>query len=223
MEQANATEPTPLSASRLRAAFARMLGKPSDNSPNEAHPPETPAADAVTPEGIVEALLFVGEPDGLGRSAEAIAATIRDTSPEEIDEIVARLNDNYQRDESAYRIEHVASGYRLALADGLDRVGDRLRGRVRSTQLTPAALETLSVIAYRQPIEATEVRELCGADAVNALRQLIRLGLIEQGSGNDPEGSPPNRTEEFTTTDRFLRTLGLAGLEQLPRVAELDD
>ncbi len=217
------TQPTPLSASRLRAAFARMLGKPSDDGAASETESPSPRDEAVTPAGIVEALLFVGQPDGLGRSAEALAATIRDTTPAEVEAHIHQLNDSYEASGAAYRIERIESGHRLALADGLERVGDRLRGKVRAAQLSPASLEVLSVVAYRQPIDAEEVEQLCGSGAPGSLRQLNRLGLIQPLESGEGEVTPPTRAERFTTTDRFLRTLGLASLDQLPRVAELDD
>lgn len=191
-----------------------MLGQPS--GPAAASGP--PAADTPTPEGIVEAMLFVGRADGSPVAAVALAEVIRDVSPDEIGGIVERLDAAYERDGSALRVERTEAGYRLTLAEGLDRVADRLRGRVRGTRLSTQVLEALSVVAYRQPITAAAVDELRGTASSASLTQLVRLGLLRV---DDPESSPPDR--RFSTTDRFLRMLDLAAVDQLPRVAELDD
>lgn len=214
----SADGPSPLSLERLRSAFARMLGDDDEASGDEPVVSVAPDPDAVTPEGIVEAMLFVGRAGGGLLTAEEMAASIRDVSPAEVDQIVARLDQTYRREGSALRVESTADGYRIVLAEGLDRMADQLQGRVRSAKLTPAALETLAVIAYRQPIDAEAVDSLRGQRSGPTLNQLVRRGLLRCDPAEEPSGKP-----QYATTDRFLRSLGLAGVEQLPRVEELDD
>lgn len=209
-----AAAPKPLSAERLRSAFARMLGEPAA----EAEAPVPTRTDAPTPDSLVEALLFVGRPDGTPISAETLAEAIRDVTPAEVAEIIERLDSAFQRDGAALRVERSEAGYRLGLAEGLDRVADRLQGKVRAARLSPQALETLSVVAYRQPVNAEVIDDLRGTSSAASLTQLVRLGLL---SVENPDSSP--KTPHYATTDRFLRTLELATLDQLPRVAELDD
>ncbi len=207
----------PLSANRLRAAFARMLGQPGDDeAPVEVVPPA--GADTVTPEGVVEAILFVGHPDGGAYPAEQLAASIRDTQPDEIGPLVQRLNEAYEADSAAWRIVGDDAGYRLALVPDMERLNERMRGRVRASQLSPQAMETLAVVAYRQPIDSGGVQELCGDTGRESLRRLERLGLVRCD-----HAASASEQKVYATTDRFLRTLGLAAVDQLPRVAELDD
>lgn len=209
----------PLSANRLRAAFARMFGKPGEDERDGPVEPVSPAAlDAVTPEGVVEALLFVGRPGGEGMDAERLASAIRDTKPDEIGPLVERLNQTYERDSAAWRIEGDDAGYRLTLAPEMERVRERMRGKVRASQLSPQALEALSVVAYRQPIDPAGVEQLCGESGRESLRRLEKLGLVRFDEAVNSDGA-----KAYATTDRFLRTLGLASVDQLPRVAELDD
>lgn len=194
---------------RLRAAFARMLGDSADEP--------APKADAVTPEGIIEAALFVGQPDGAPLSAEQLAAVTRDVTPNDVDDYIRTLEDAYETQEAPYRIERSDAGYRLVLREGLDRVADRIGGRVRTAKLSAQALETLSVVAYRQPIGCAEIDQLRGTASSSSVRTLVKRGLVrvdQAASGNE---------EKYGTTDRFLRLLDLASLEQLPRLAELDD
>ncbi|QDT67152.1 Segregation and condensation protein B [Planctomycetes bacterium MalM25] len=209
----------PLSANRLRAAFARMFGKPGDDDDDAPIESVSPAAlDAVTPEGVVEALLFVGRPEGEAIDAERLASAIRDTTPDEIGPLVEQLNQTYERDSTAWRIEGDDAGYRLVLVPEMEHVQERMRGKVRASQLSPQALEALSVIAYRQPIDSEGIEELCGESGRESLRRLEKLGLVRRDEAANPDGP-----KAYATTDRFLRTLGLASVDQLPRVAELDD
>lgn len=218
----NGEDAPPLSLARLRAAFAQMFSTPAgdDGAPASyaADEPRGDEDDAVTPEGILEALLFVGAPDDAPIPAERIAGAIRGVEPEDVPAIADRLDASLAAEGSALRVEQASAGYRLRPDESLDRVADRLRGRVRSTRLSPAAMETLSIVAYRQPIDADAVAELRGEPSGPTLEQLVRLGLLRIDAG---QGDPvPGR---YATTDRFLRTLGLASLEQLPRLAELED
>ena len=205
----------PLSLARLQDAFAQMLGSPAEAADAVA---PAPADDAVTPEGIVEAMLFVGRPGGAALTAEEIAEAIRDVSPGEVHEIAERLEAGYRRDGAACRVERSEAGYRLTLADGLERVADRLRGKVRAARLSQQAIETLAVVAYRQPIAPDDVEQLRGQKCAATLSQLLRLGLVAADESTEDD-SP----QKLVTTDRFLRAFQLASVEQLPRVAELDD
>lgn len=212
---ASADPSAPLSLTRLRAAFARMLGKPESDGPR-------PDAGAATPEGIVEAVLFVGRAQDAPVAPEEIAAVIRDVDADEVDTLVDQLNQRYTEDGAALRIDRVEGGYRMRLAEGLERLADRMGGRVRSTRLSPAALECLAVIAYRQPLDGAEIDRLRGTPSAGPVRQLLKRGLVSCDAP-DGDGEGPAKGGRFATTDRFLRMLELAGLEQLPRVEELDD
>lgn len=211
--QSNATnqEDEPLSMQRLRAAFARMLGDKEESARSAT------AATGPTPEGIVEAALFVGSHDDAPLSAERLAGVMRDVTPDEVRAHIDSLERRYHSTGAAYRIEQSPDGFRLALRDGLERVADRIGSRVRAAKLSVAALETLSVVAYRQPISASEVEAVRGAPAAATLRTLARRGLVRV---DDPDGTDPPK---YGTTDRFLRLLDLGSLEQLPRIQELDD
>lgn len=219
-ENAIAADESPLSLARLQDAFKLMLGGPGEESepPSDTDAPSRPDSDAVTPEGIVEALLFVGRPDDAPRSAEEIAEAIRDVSAAEVEAIVERLDAAYEWDGAAWRVDRSTAGYRLKLAAGLERVGDRLRGKVRATRLSQPAMETLAVVAYRQPISGATVDELRGQKCAAALKQLVRQGLVARREATETQAEPA-----FVTTDRFLRVFELASVDQLPRVAELDD
>lgn len=209
---------SPLSLRRITDAFAQMLGRPAAKvevatSPNA--PPSNPCP--LSPRSIVEAILFVGRPDGGAFSSAELASTMRDVTPTEVDAVIAELNGAYEADGSPYIILSSAAGYRLALREEYARLGRRLHGRVRESKLSPQALEVLAVVAYRQPVTAATIEELRHGKSGAVLAQLVRHGLLRL---DRPAENP--RHGCYATTDRFLRLFGLADLSQLPKAEEFD-
>jgi segregation and condensation protein B len=229
-----------LSLSRLRQAFAAMLGEPdaAENAPvtgrnsgsaaghaecesrsvndadqRAARRPDSAACE-ISPRSVVEAILFVGRPDNSAMSARELAAAMRGVSPSEIDLAVRELNAIYEKDQSPYSIEQTNGGYRLTLRDGFLRMRDKLYGRVREAKLSATAIEVLSIVAYNQPVTAQEINELRGAASGGTLSTLVRRRLVRLDRS---EEGPPR----YGTTDRFLALFGLENLAALPRSEEL--
>lgn len=205
----------PLSLERLTAAFAQMMGGERDGesaSERRAHTSE------VSPRAIVEAILFVGADGGRPRTAEQLASVMRDVTPDEVHAAVEALNADYRRDAAPYEIASGAEGYRLRLRDDLSRMRDKFYGRVKQARLSPAALEALALVAYRQPITAASIDAARGARSSTILAQLVRRGLVAR----EP-GAATGDASRYRTTDRFLRLFRLDALDQLPRTAELED
>lgn len=215
-ENAETDRSSPLSLQRLTAAFAQMLGDGPADDADEAAVAAPLDPDAVCPKRIIEGILFVGSDGGRPRTAEELAAAMRDVSAEEVREAVAQLNAEYERDASAMEITDRAEGYKLQLRGELNRVRDKFYGRVKEVRLSPKALEVLSVVAYRQPTTAAAIDKARGVTSSTLLAQLVRRGLVRCDKG---EG----QVSRYTTTERFLRFFGLDSIEQLPRAAELDD
>jgi len=178
----------------------------------------TPDADAVTPDGVVEALLFVGREDARPLSAEELAAGIRGVEPTDVPAIVERLNARYSDDEAAPRIVEHREGYRVDLGVAFDRVAQRLSGRRRATRLSPAALETLAIVAYRQPVRESTIDELRSAPTRRVARRLVEQGLLRVAPAEDEGDSPI-----YETTERLLRLVGVATLAELPAVDDFCD
>jgi segregation and condensation protein B len=214
----------------LSSAFARLMGATSlasraaaDARPQvmvEPDDAETPADDAlpVTPRMIVEGMLFVGSPDGRPLASREIASHIRDVDAAEVDAIVAELNAAYRADDSACEIVAVGDGYRLQLRSELATVRSRFRGRVRAGRLTPAALEVLAVVAYRQGASSDQINKLRGSQSHAILAQLVRRELVrvERAAG-------PPRGARYYTTERFNRLFGVGSPADLPRSEDLAD
>src|SRR5579875_2775843 len=162
---------------------------------------------------IVEAMLFVG---GTPLTAERAAEAVRGLTSEQFREIIDGLNRDYRQQGRPYRIQVRERGYELALQPRFSCVLDRLYGSTREARLSPAALDTLALVAYRQPITKQEVETLRGSDSSSALRQLVRLGLIavQRNQANQ-------REVVYGTTPRFLSLFGLRNLDDLPRTQDL--
>ena len=220
-------EQSPLSLSRLRAAFAEMLGAESKtptpplaevSSPEQIERTIVPDPCEISPRTVVEAMLFVGRPDDRPFSAREMAAAMRGVSPAEIEAVVAELNSNYERDAAPYEIVGSAEhGYRLALRNELHRMRDKLNGRTREAKLTPAAIEVLSIVAYSQPTTVEAINELRGTPSGPALASLVRRKLVRVDRPADRREPP-----QYWTTDRFLRLFGLESVAALPRSEELE-
>jgi segregation and condensation protein B len=176
-----------------------------------------PAAEEAPPplEQIVEALLFVG---GAPLTAALAARAVRGLTAEQFAQAVVALNRAYRRQNRPYHVRLREQGYEMALRPRFRGVAERLLGAVRQARLSQPALDTLALVAYRQPVSRAEVDSLRGADSVGLLRQLVRLGLVALRRG-DGAGGAGEAT--YATTARFLKLFGLRGLEDLPRTQEL--
>lgn len=217
------------SLERLSSAFARLMGapagaaaKPAVTKPQIAlEPEEEPEEDdslPVTPRMIVEGMLFVGNAEGKSLPAAKIASHIRNVSPAEVEEIVAELNAVYRQDETAYEIVGDAAGYRLQLRSDLGILRDQFRGEQRAAKLTPAAIEVLSIVAYRQGVTGEELNKLRGSQSHAILAQLVRRQLVRV---ERPKEGP--RVARYQTTSRFNQLFGLSSPADLPRSEDLDD
>ena len=162
---------------------------------------------------IIEALLFVG---GAPLTAVRACEAVRGLTPEQFKEIVENLNRDYRRQGRPYRVQLRDDGYELALQPRFRAVTERLHGSTREARLSPAALDVLALVAYRQPLTRQEVESLRGSDAGGVLRQLVRLGLVAVKRG---ETNP--RAVVYATTARFLALFQLRSLEDLPRTQDL--
>lgn len=219
-----------LSLADLSTAFAEMLsvgqdpyGEPSPTvEPNPAADEPAPAARTdvapeadpcpVTPRSILEAMLFVGAADNQPLASERVAGLMRGVRPAEIDELVRELNEHYRAGACPYQIVGEAGGYRLVLTDAYQRLRDKFYGRARQTRLSPAAIEILSIIAYKGPQTADEVGRVRGRPCGALLSQLVRRQLLSVVR----DAAAP-RTARYQTTSRFLRLFRLESLDDLPR------
>lgn len=164
---------------------------------------------------IVEALIVAaGEPVSAARLAEIVPGL----DAAEVASLVAELRGEYEAQGRALEIWEVAGGYQLrthaSVAPYL-----RLLHRERAVRLTRAALETLSVIAYRQPVTRAEVEHVRGVDAGPVLKSLVDRKLVRIAGHREVPGRPL----VYATTKRFLELFGLPKLADLPTLREVEE
>lgn len=177
--------------------------------------PAKPAPAAPPPlERIVEALLFIGGPPLTPARA---CETIRGLTAEQFLQVIDTLNCDYRRQGRPYLIQAQGQGHVLTLRPRFKPVVDKLFGAVREARLSPAAIDVLSLVAYRQPATKQEVDSLRGAESGSLLRQLVRRGLIAVVH----RGDAAQREVSYGTTARFLELFRLQSLEDLPQTQDL--
>ncbi|MEX2173630.1 MAG: SMC-Scp complex subunit ScpB [Pirellulaceae bacterium] len=131
--------------------------------------------------------------------------------------LVRRLNELYDVAGRAFRVEQVAGGYQLLTRRKFAPWLRRLAHVPGETRLSAPALETLSVIAYRQPVPRADIEAIRGVNCGEILRQLMERDLVRIGGRSDELGRP----YLYCTTKRFLQIFGLVGLDDLPRADAL--
>ncbi len=130
--------------------------------------------------------------------------------------LLRKLNQRYDESGSAFRVEEVAGGYQLLTRPQFASWLRRLEHVPSETRLSAPALETLAVVAYRQPVLRADIEAVRGVSCGEILRQLMERDLVRIGGRSEELGRP----YLYSTTKRFLQTFGLQSLDNLPR-AEL--
>ncbi len=164
---------------------------------------------------IIEALILAsGEPIGL----DALARVVPGSTPAEIKSLIGELNAEYEQQFRAFEIWEVAGGYQIRTRAEFSGYLQQLR-RERPLRLSQAALETLSIVAYRQPASRAEVDEVRGVDSGAVLKSLLDRRLLRILGHRDVPGRPLI----YGTSKRFLEVFGLGSLKELPGLRELEE
>lgn len=158
----------------------------------------------------VEAMLFAAA-DPVGAEKLAQAAQLPQPS---VEQALEELRLWYQREDSGLCLLHLNTRWQLATKTEWADCVRRLLDARRSTPLGPAAMETLTVIAYNQPVSRAFVEQVRGVDSSSSVSSLLEKGLIEEAGRLDLPGRPVS----FRTTDAFLRCFGLSSLAELPPI-----
>ncbi|GAA3046974.1 SMC-Scp complex subunit ScpB [Actinokineospora globicatena] len=145
-----------------------------------------------------------------------LLATATDQPVRRVREALRRIAARYTEQGSGIDLRRVGEGWRLFTRDRFAPVVEKLLLDGQRAKLTRAALETLAVIAYRQPVTRSRVAAVRGVNVDGVIRTLVVRGLIEE-TGTDPETGGIL----YRTTELFLERLGLSSLEDLPPIAPL--
>lgn len=162
---------------------------------------------------VEAALLIADEPLPVRKLAEV--AGLDDAA--EGRACIERLQKLYDADGSAFQVEEIAGGYQLLTRPQYHPWLARLKRTGHELRLTSAALETLAVVAYKQPIMRAEVEKVRGVACGEVIRQLMEKGLVKIAGRHDSLGRP----QLYGTTKKFLQAFGLNTLQDLPEVESL--
>ncbi len=166
-------------------------------------------------DNIVLALLFAADEP---LSARKIAATIEDVTTADVKEAIDKWNARADQEAWSIAIEQVAGGYRLATRPEYASYVSRLYQGRRRFRLSRAGLETLAIIAYKQPITRAEIESIRGVGAGSVIANLMERSLIEITGKARVLGAP----FLYGTTASFLEYLGLNSLKDLPSMEDLE-
>jgi|GEM_PF-1564815 len=182
--------------------------------------PDAQCADADVsgqpdPLRIVEALLFSTDaPLSAARLAEAAGVE----TPTRVRKLIEELNASYETAGQAFRVEHIARGFQMMTRVEFRPWLDKLNKQRSDSRLSEAALEALSIVAYRQPIIRADVEAIRGVACGEVLHRLREVGLIRIEGRADVVGRPML----YGTTKKFLNLFGLADLDDLPPMEALE-
>ncbi len=163
---------------------------------------------------LLEAALFAS-PRPI--ATDELAALDPEASPAALQSALDELREHYDVDGHGVELVEVGGGWQVLTRPEYTEAIERAQMAVRPTKLSPAALETLAIIAYRQPIGRAEVAEIRGVDVGAVIKSLHERGLIDVVGRAEGLGRPLL----YGTTTMFLEQFGLRHLAELPRVDEL--
>ena len=166
--------------------------------------------------GIIEALLFVaGEPLSIDR----IKNILEDADKKSIQDMLWELQHEYDMRLSGLRIVEVAGGFQIASRPELAQWIKRLRKVKQSSRLSKPSLETLAIIAYKQPLVKAEIEDIRGVDSSGVIKGLLDKHMIKIVGRKDVAGRPIL----YATTREFLQYFGLRDISDLPTLKEFTE
>jgi segregation and condensation protein B len=164
---------------------------------------------------IIEALIFASDNP---LSADRVAEIIPDIKKDEINRLIHELMREYEERRGGLYMQEVAGGFQFRSRENMGSWINRMKGG-KSLMLSPAAMETLAVVAYRQPVVKAEIDRVRGVDVSGSLRGLLEKKFVRIMGRKDVPGKPII----YGTTKKFLEVFNLKDLSELPTLRELKD
>ncbi len=162
---------------------------------------------------IVEAILFtMGESVELGRIAEAL-----ELEKTEAKKIIEELAADYEKSDRGMKIIELEDAYQMCTKSEMYEYLIRIAKQPKKHVLTDVLLETLSIIAYKQPITKAEIEKIRGVSCDHAVNRLVEYNLVKELGRLDAPGRPLL----FGTTEEFLRSFGVQSLDELPMLDQV--
>lgn len=223
-----AAEASPEAESAADGAELKLVGATDDEGDLEGEPVTAaatdgladgiqfvdPSAPEITTAQVIEAVFFVSETP---LTLPKIVSVLGIGSARDVKKHIESLNEKYAAQGATFRIEKIAGGYQMLTLPQYNTWLRRLRQSKQDSRFSAAALETLAVVAYKQPVTRVDVEAIRGVAAGEMLNRLRELNLVKIVGRAEDVGRPML----YGTTKRFLEVFGLASLEELPQVEHL--
>ncbi len=172
--------------------------------------------DSTLTNSMVEALIL-SSPEPL--AARKIVEVVDELTPSRVSKSVAELNNRYMEAGSAFRIRELAGGFQYYVVPEFAGYVKELFTKRRKMRLTQASLETLAIVAYRQPVTKSEIEHIRGVASDGVIHKLLEKDLVTIRGRADTVGKPL----QYGSTDEFLKFFGLAALSDLPKMSEIEE
>ena len=161
--------------------------------------------------GVIEGLLYVQ--GDMGLTIEQVS-NILEITQEESKQLILSLKQDYIEQDRGLRINYLGNSFKLTTKEEHKEYFKKLLENPKNNTLSNAALETLAIIAYNEPLTRGGVDEIRGIDSVYVIRRLLAKGLIKECGKSEKPGHPTL----YKTTDEFLDYFGLSSKEELPKI-----
>ena len=163
---------------------------------------------------IIEGLLFLSGDEGI--SKEQLLETL-EIDEKELEEEINKLMDEYIDDKHGIELVHFGGKYKFVTKEVVYEYAERLFSSNRMATLSSAALETLAIVAYKQPVTRAEIEEIRGVGCDSMIRKLVAKALIKDVGREDTPGMPIL----YGVTDEFMDAFALTSLDELPDLADV--
>lgn len=191
----------------------KVMTRQQKETSNDEREISTEEQTDLSAESVVEAVLFASDEP---LTAERLA-NIAESRVKPIRRHIENLNEKYQANKNTFRIEQVAGGYQMMTLSPYNHWLKKLLRARSDSKLSPAALETLAIIAYKQPVIRADIEAIRGVTVGEIIRGLMYKGLVKIVGRAEVLGRPML----YGTTKKFLEIFGLNTLKDLPKVEEL--
>lgn len=170
-------------------------------------------SSSLSTKAAIEALLFISEKPLM---IDQIKEVFEDREPGKLREIILELKNDYENAQRGLRIAEVAGGFQIVTSVEVSGILKKFYKLRDAQKLSKSALETLAIIAYKQPVTRLDIESLRGVNVDAVMRNLLEKNLIRITGKKDVIGRP----FVYGTTRQFLEYFGLASLEDLPKIEE---
>ncbi len=167
-----------------------------------------------TPKQILEAVLFASDVPVV---LAVLVEVLEDKSPQEVRGLIAEMAEEFERGERGIVLQEIAGGFQILSRKECSRWVERMLRSRRKIRLSKAALESLAIVAYRQPITKVEVDSIRGVDSAGVLHTLLERNLVTIKGRSKGVGRPLL----YSTTQEFLSYMGINELSDLPELKEV--